>query len=345
MVIDIVKFNNLFKMNGTITLTLSVTQDQYSDNWECNTTNVLTQANEFVQIFSKASDWSGCYADDFLTKLYLADLNTSYQQNKLFFDVGANKGYSIALWLSLWMPQTGVNPRTVHHYLAEVLKISDCGVCFDCNVVIQSSLQKNDSVGTTLEIHAFEPMESTYKALVQMRTWTNVSTLHIHQLAVSNSTGRGHVNKCPAGIEWCGLTSVGHDGNGPVSEVQTITLDDFVEQKKIKRKIDFLKIDAEGADPLVLQGAEKLLSQEKIRMLVFENHNIGAWRTISLFKVINSLSSKGLICYMVGKTGIVRLTNCWSPVYEVQKWSNVMCVHRREMRLRRFLDQLLITSF
>ena len=130
-----------------------------------------------------------------------------------------------------------------------------------------------------------------------------------------------------------------------MSEVQTTTLDDFVKQKKINQKIDFLKIDAEGADPLVLLGAENLLAQEKIRMLMFEKHYIGAWQTTSLFKVINSLSSKGLICYIVGKTGIVRLTDCWSPVYEVVNWGNILCVHRKEMRLRRFLDQLLIAKF
>jgi hypothetical protein len=123
-----------------------------------------------------------------------------------------------------------------------------------------------------------------------------------------------------------------------------MTLDDFVEQKQIKQKIDLLKIDTEGADPLVLQGANKLLSQEKIRILIFENHGIGAWKTTSLLRVIESLSNKGFICYMLGKTGMARLTDCWSSVYDVKYWSNVLCVHRREKRLRCLLNQLLIIN-
>jgi hypothetical protein len=135
----------------------------------------------------------------------------------------------------------------------------------------------------------------------------------------------------------------GRDGpNERPFKTKTITLDDFVEQNKIKQQIDLLKIDTEGADPLVLQGAKKLFSQEQIRMIIFENHRVGAWETTSLLEVIESLNSYGLTCYMIGKTGIARLTNCWSPLFDVKKWSNILCVHRREERLQRFLEQLCI---
>ncbi|CAF1377641.1 unnamed protein product [Adineta ricciae] len=60
--------------------------------------------------------------------------------------------------------------------------------------------------------------------------------------------------------------------------------------------------------------------------------------------IYQTLTSKeGFICYMLGKTGLARLTNCWSTVFEVKSWSNVLCVHREEEHLRRFLDRLLIT--
>jgi hypothetical protein len=153
------------------------------------------------------------------------------------------------------------------------------------------------------------------------------------------------MSKCPLGGEGCGLMSVGRVvPNETTFETQTMTLDDFVKQKKIKQKIDLLKIDAEGADPLVLQGANKLLSQGQIRMLIFENHEIGAWKTTSLLQVIESLNNKGYICYMLGKTGTARLTDCWSSVFDVKFWSNVLCVHRREKSLRLFLDELLISN-
>jgi FkbM family methyltransferase len=341
-VIDKVNLDESIPMGGLKVLQSFLSQG-YQDNWKCSENDVLSQAKTFQHLWSKNHYWSACYANDYITKLYLADLNVPDRQNKLFFDVGANKGYTIASWLATWMPEKGVSPKSLYYYLSHVLKIKDCGVCSDCTEEMHSNLQRNDLLRTTLEIHAFEPMESTYQALLQVHTWMNVSTLHFHQLAISNITGTAKMSKCPVGGEACGLMSVGRAvPNEAVFSSLTITLDDFVEQKKIRQKIDLLKIDAEGADPLVLQGAKKLFSQEKVRMLLFENHGIGAWTTTSLLSVIESLNSKGFICHMLGKTGMARITDCWSPVFDVRHWSNVLCVHRREKRLRSLLNQLLI---
>jgi FkbM family methyltransferase len=52
-------------------------------------------------------------------------------------------------------------------------------------------------------------------------------------------------------------------------EVQTTTLDQHCLFFKIKH-IDFLKVDVEGAEMLVLQGAEKLLQDKKIRFIQVE---------------------------------------------------------------------------
>ncbi len=344
-VIRTINLNYLFQMLSHNALSWSVSQDYDLDNWTCSQNNTLTQAAKFQQLLSKDSRWSACYANVYHFKLYLADLNVPHQRKKLFFDVGANKGYTIATWLSTWKPKMGFNPKNLYDYLSQVLKIDDCGACLDCKETTQTNLQRNNYLDTTVEIYAFEPMKSTYDVLLQVRTQFNISNLYIYQLAISNATGIAAVAKCPVGAESCGLTSIGHvPSKEAVFQIQTMTLDDFVEQKKIKQKIDLLKIDTEGADPLVLQGADKLLSQEKIRMLIFENHGIGAWKTTSLLTVIKSLSNKGFICYMLGKTGIARLTDCWSSVYDVKYWSNVLCVHRREKRLRDLVDLLLITK-
>lgn len=51
--------------------------------------------------------------------------------------------------------------------------------------------------------------------------------------------------------------------------VPLMTLDEFATQRQITR-IDLLKIDAEGFDLNVLEGAEKLLRQQQIDLFVFE---------------------------------------------------------------------------
>jgi FkbM family methyltransferase len=254
-------------------------QDYYSDDWKCSQDNILIQAKMLQCILAENIRWSACYGNGYLEKLYLADLNVAHRQNKLLFDIGANKGYTIASWLSTWMPERGIDTKSLYDYLSQVLKINDCGVCSDCKENMESNLQRNNHLGTTLEIHAFEPMKSTYQVLFQVSTWINISTLYIHQLAISNNTGVANLSECPVGGEGCGLISVGRAvPNETIFQSQTMTLDDFVKQKKIKQKIDLLKIDTEGADPLVLQGAKQLFSREQIRMLIFENHEIGAWK-------------------------------------------------------------------
>ncbi|CAF1220708.1 unnamed protein product [Adineta steineri] len=345
VIINKIISNHLSELWQLIRWSQSMSQSTYPNEKICCLTSILTQANKFQQLLSKDDVWSACYRNDYLSMIYLADLNKSLQQKKLLFDIGANKGYTIALWLSMWMPEIGVNPRSLYMYLSQVLKIDDCGVCTDCNETISNSVPINNRISTTLEIHAFEPMESTYQALRQVSTWINISTLYIHEIAISNTTGIANMKKCPVGSELCGLLAIDHStSNEKVFQTSTITLDEFVEQKNIQQKIDLLKIDTEGADPLVLQGAKKLFAKKQIRILIFENHGIGTWKTTSLLTVIEFLSKEGFICYMLGKTGLARLTNCWSPAFDIKRWSNVLCVHREEEHVRHFLDQLLITN-
>lgn len=51
--------------------------------------------------------------------------------------------------------------------------------------------------------------------------------------------------------------------------VSLTTLDNFSERQKIER-IDFLKIDVEGAELAVLRGARRLLAERRIRFIQFE---------------------------------------------------------------------------
>jgi FkbM family methyltransferase len=51
--------------------------------------------------------------------------------------------------------------------------------------------------------------------------------------------------------------------------VSTITLDNFVKKNKIK-SIDLLKIDIEGSEHLMLQGAKKTLRNNKIKTILIE---------------------------------------------------------------------------
>lgn len=52
--------------------------------------------------------------------------------------------------------------------------------------------------------------------------------------------------------------------------VKSVALDDFVRNYNLS-EIDILKIDTEGYEPSVFQGAKQLLQQHRIRLFIFEH--------------------------------------------------------------------------
>ena len=309
---------------------------------KCTGSEAELLGERYTQLVQQSSRWSACYSEDYLLRLYLADMGFPEHQNMLFFDVGANKGYSVATWISLWMPDLRISPRTLYDFLKTHSNLSDCGVCQDCHESTFETLKLRRQVNQRVEIHAFEPQPNTYALLNQTRQWMNLSSFHIHQFALSNETSTGFLRKCPLGVEVCGLASKSDADPNAFLEVQIITLDNFVELHKITRQIDLLKIDTEGFDPLVLHGASAVLRRHQVRLLLFEYHGIGMWRTIHLHQVVTELDEKGYICYQIGRTGLFRLTGCWSTKFEMKKWSNVLCISKQESRLRIFIEELLI---
>jgi hypothetical protein len=90
--------------------------------------------------------------------------------------------------------------------------------------------------------------------------------------------------------------------------------------------IDFLSIDVEGYDGLVLKGASKTLS--RVRYLEFEYNWKGPWKTISLSSTVGTLKEAGFVCYWPGThRNIWRITDCWLNHYDLKFFSNVACVN------------------
>ncbi len=73
--------------------------------------------------------------------------------------------------------------------------------------------------------------------------------------------------------------------------VSTITLDSFCQEQKIKQ-IDFIHMDVQGAELLVLKGAENLISSIKIIWLEVENITLYKEQPL-LFDIENFMKQKG----------------------------------------------------
>ena len=97
--------------------------------------------------------------------------------------------------------------------------------------------------------------------------------------------------------------------------------------------VDVLKIDAEGADRDVLDGAESLLASNRIHVVLFEyGHGWLAGQSdtsqANLETTVTWLDQLGYDVYLVGDVLLPLHGDCWFADIETWAWSNVAAVSR-----------------
>jgi FkbM family methyltransferase len=145
------------------------------------------------------------------------------------------------------------------------------GTIFDVGAHVgESALAFHRSFPSAV-IHSFEPISSIFEALrANSKPHANI---HCHNLALGDQSGERRIALSGTGIS-CTMNSL----NSPVSSstppelLQTIKvarLDDFCAGASISL-LAVLKIDVEGFEPQVIDGARGLLSEGRIGHLIAE---------------------------------------------------------------------------
>ena len=228
-------------------------------------------------------------------------------------DVGANKGYTIAGLMDLFLPELGITSAALYPFLQATLASAGqdaaCGVCHDCmeghmeTTMSHSCVLPSGAIVSTSHIptvfYGVEPHPSNVQALQEglvirferqsVAVGSNSSSLHILQLAMGAKVGVVDFMLCEAGSEGCGVAEEGRDSSLVVS-VPSKTVDGLAAELGIEH-IDVLLIDTEGLDPEVLDGARALLSRQAVSILVFEYHALRAWAVTSLETVTDDLDA------------------------------------------------------
>jgi FkbM family methyltransferase len=109
-------------------------------------------------------------------------------------------------------------------------------------------------VGTEGSVHSFEPVPQCFARL--QRNLSNSRTARAYSYAVGNATGSATIHFNERELGWSSLLS-NFDLDSTI-EVKLITLDAWTQQEQI-RKIDLIKLDAEGLEYRVLLGAKRVL--------------------------------------------------------------------------------------
>ncbi|HEY2881364.1 MAG TPA: FkbM family methyltransferase [Pirellulales bacterium] len=131
-------------------------------------------------------------------------------------------------------------------------------------------------VGPEGHVFTFEPGSTCFHALERSKKLNGFNQIHLAQQALSDHSGTARLYH-HLGQE--NAFTLGVDENAPYDEVSIVSLDEVAKQQNLER-VDFIKLDVEGAEELVLRGAQNVL--KRWRPVVLFEINLDAARRMKL---------------------------------------------------------------
>lgn len=184
-------------------------------------------------------------------------------------------------------------------------------------------------VQPSVSLYAFEPVDSTFNTLKENMADTEAN---IYNIALSKRSGKKtfyHYNQSNQSARMSTFyrrNSVEENLNiQPVAvQINTKSLSSFCKSHSID-KIDFLKIDTEGAELDVLKGATSLLQSNKIETIQFEYGGTYTDAGITLKEICTLLTQYGYIIFRILPDGLAYI-HSWHDSLENYRYSNYLAV-------------------
>lgn len=129
-------------------------------------------------------------------------------------------------------------------------------------------------VGKSGTVLSFEPEPTSFSLLSKSVERNNFSNVRLFQKCVSDVVGNRTLYL--SATRHKGMHSLIRDSGGASITVPATRLDAEISSLDIDR-IDLLKIDVEGAEPEVIAGAARLLSEDRIRNMILEWEHPEIW--------------------------------------------------------------------
>lgn len=145
----------------------------------------------------------------------------------------------------------------------------DVTTCFDIGANLGQTVSTFRSLFPATTIHCFEPGRDALGHLQE--TYGKDNRVRLNQVAVADETGQ--LEFCESRLsDMSSLLTPTEKHAGLIAEktvVDVITLDGYANEHQVET-INLLKSDTQGADLRVLKGANQLLTEGRIEMLVTE---------------------------------------------------------------------------
>ncbi|MFA6554503.1 MAG: FkbM family methyltransferase [Candidatus Paceibacterota bacterium] len=171
----------------------------------------------------------------------------------------------------------------------KLLRDTNTKIIFDVGANVGQTTQKYRKLFPKSKIFGFEPFKDVFK-IYSNNTDGDKMTLR-NNIALSNHTGTAsfYSNEChytnsllPFDDKYSGKENLKSK-----SQIQIITntLDNFCDKNNLNH-INILKIDVQGGEMLVLEGAKEMLSKKAIDLIYSEVEFVAIYKNQPLFKDI-----------------------------------------------------------
>lgn len=199
-------------------------------------------------------------------------------------------------------------------FVRNSLKPGDIFLDVGANVGIYTLIASR-LVGAAGHVYAFEPSRREANLLRHNIALARLENVTVIEAALSDRSGTARLAIADDG----GLNSFAdtHRADRRIEswqEVETIRLDDFVRNYAVE-KVDFIKMDVEGAEKLVLEGADQLLRSGSTTVL-FESTELntaGFGYTVQDF--LKQLLDRSMSLFVLGERGAIRPVSEFDPAY------------------------------
>ncbi len=177
-----------------------------------------------------------------------------------------------------------------------------------------------------VKVYALEPNRNTFRKL--QKVTKNISNIFCFPIGLSDKSGSSFLYDVSS--DGTALASLDQDnirrvtvGKIAKNKISLTTLDKFAFDQKIDQ-LDLLKIDTEGNEYKVLRGAKKMLSQGRVRFILFEFNEMHAYNRSFLRDFIDLLQNFTL--YRLLPDGLAPLGTYAPLTHEIFAFQNIVAI-------------------
>jgi FkbM family methyltransferase len=224
----------------------------------------------------------------------------------------------------------GTYDRALHNAIED--RVKPGMICMDVGANLgEMALHMASKVGSQGMVYAFEPVPHVYQRLLthiaRNRCGRNVQAF---DLALSDSNSRVLLSFTDPSADNQALGSIVNthrSGLTRQADVQTCTLDHFVAEYGIPR-IDFMKVDIQGAEWLLLQGGQQVFSRLAPELLMEISPSDLCQIGRDSRQLAALLEGFSYEIYSLGRDGKPEERLCASTLDPSFRASNVLCTKR-----------------